>query len=483
MIKPSRIPVLLLSVLVFTLLSNSTCNNNSNNSTPTGPPFQNPLQISSVNGVLDLTFDVDVFSGEVDGQEFMSAQYNGMFAPPTLRVNPGDTIRLDVNNFLEAMTNVHYHGMNVSPLPPSDDVFIMIPQNGSFQYEVEVPEDHPEGMFYYHAHLFGITQFQIMSGLSGGLIVEGILDPFPQLDGITEQIMYLKDIQIVDGMVPSEMDIDPSAPTNFTVNGQTNPVITMRPGETQFWQLANIGANLYYDLVLDGHTFFQIERDGNRQTRTVERTEILMPTASRVGVLVQANRRGTFKLRAREFNTGPAGDMYGGATLLTVRVQGEPVQNPVELPIPMNEFPPVENLCDRPVDNKRTIVFSETPDGNTFFINDRQFDPERVDTTVTIGGIEEWTIQNTSEELHVFHIHQTDFQVCEINGEPQPFNGWQDTVNVPYMGQDPSVEGPGEVKIVINFTNPIIEGKFVYHCHIGEHEDNGMMAVIEAVLP
>lgn len=483
MIKLSRMFAIFLSILVIALLSNSTCSNSGGGGTPLGPPFQNPVQITSVNGVLDLTFDVDVFPGEVDGQEFMSAQYNGMFAPPTLRVDPGDTILLDVNNLLEAMTNIHYHGMQVSPLPPSDDVFIMIPQNGGFQYEVEIPEDHPQGLYYYHAHLFGITQFQIMSGLSGGIIVGNNLTPFPQLDGITEQVMYLKDIQIVDGMVPSEADIDPSAPTNFTVNGQTNPVITMRPGETQYWQFFNIGANLYYDLVLDGHSFFQIERDGLRQTRTLERTEILMPTASRVGVLVQADRRGTFRLRAREFNTGPAGDMYGGATLLTVKVEGEPVENPIVLPIPENQFPPVENLCEAVPDNKRTIVFSETPDGNTFFINDRQFDPERVDTTVTIGGIEEWTVQNISEELHVFHIHQTDFQVCEINGVQQPFNGLQDTINVPYMGQDPGVVGPGEVKIAIDFRNPIIEGKFVYHCHIGEHEDNGMMAVIEAVLP
>lgn len=459
------------------------CNNNGGSNTPLGPPFQNPIQISSVNGVLEITYDAEVSPAEVDGKQFMSAQYNGMIAPPTLRVNPGDTIRLTLNNFLEMMTNVHYHGMNVSPLSPSDDVFIMITPNSGFDYEVQVPQDHPEGMFYYHAHLFGITEFQIMSGLSGGLIVEGILDPFPQLDGITEQIMYLKDFQLMDGEIPPEGMIDPSAPTNFTVNGQTNPVITMRPGETQFWQMANIGADLYYDLVLEDHTFYQIERDGNRQTRTTQRDEILMPTSSRVGVLVQAQNRGTYRLLARQFSTGPAGDNYGGATLLTVRVEGEPIENPIILPIPQNEFPLVENLCDVPVDNKRTIVFSETPDGNTFFINDRQFDPARVDTTVNIGTIEEWTVQNISEELHVFHIHLTDFQVCEINGQPQPFNGRQDTVNVPYMGQDPGVQGPGEVKIVIDFRNPVIEGKAVYHCHIGEHEDNGMMAVFEAVMP
>ena len=165
-----------------------------------------------------------------------------------LRVNPGDTIRLRVNNFIDQMTNVHYHGMNVSPLSPSDDIFIMIPPTGDFDYEVQIPEDHPEGLFYYHAHLFGLTEYQIMSGLSGGLIVNGVLAPFPQLEGIKEQIMYLKDVQIIDGVVPQGADIDISAPTNPTVNGQTNPVLTIRPGETQFWHIANIGADHYYNL-------------------------------------------------------------------------------------------------------------------------------------------------------------------------------------------------------------------------------------------
>jgi FtsP/CotA-like multicopper oxidase with cupredoxin domain len=89
---------------------------------------------------------------------------------------------------------------------------------------------------------------------------------------------------------------------------------------------------------------------------------------------------------------------------------------------------------------------------------------------VKLGSLEEWTIRNISGELHVFHIHQLDFQVTEVNGVKQAFIGYQDTVNVPYQGR---------VKILIPFTNPVIVGKFVYHCHILEHEDKGMMAVIQ----
>jgi suppressor of ftsI len=89
-------------------------------------------------------------------------------------------------------------------------------------------------------------------------------------------------------------------------------------------------------------------------------------------------------------------------------------------------------------------------------------------------------VNNATAELHVFHIHQTDFQVLEVNGDPQPFIGHQEHVNVPYQ---PRGGPPGTVKILIDFRNPDIVGKFVYHCHILEHEDRGMMSVAEVVNP
>ena len=477
----SRIIAGISLVVLVSVLSTGGCSDNKKK--PDREEFLNPVIIHSQNGVIDEVFDVIFSENEVNGKSFVSATYNGTYVPPVLSVKRGDTIHLRVNNSVDQMTNVHYHGMNISPLSPSDDIFIMITPSSSFDYTVNIPDDHPQGMFYYHSHLFGLTEYQIMGGLSGGLIVEGILDPFPQLDGITRQVMYLKDVQIKNGEVPAEGDIDPSGPTNFTVNGQTNPVLRIRPGETQFWTLMNIGADLYYALELDGHTFYEIERDGNRRNQTVEYEDMLLPTSSRAGVLVQGGEPGVYRLRAKKFNTGPQGDNYGGATLLTMIVEGDPVLDPIELPIPEAEFPVVENLCEMPVQRDRDIVFSETADGNTFFINGKEFDPSRVDTVVEIGGLERWRVQNTSGELHVFHIHLTDFQVCEINGVPQPFIGSQDTINIPYEGQDPDFEGPGEAVIVIDFRNPVIEGKAVYHCHIGEHEDNGMMAVFQACLP
>ena len=97
-----------------------------------------------------------------------------------------------------------------------------------------------------------------------------------------------------------------------------------------------------------------------------------------------------------------------------------------------------------------------------------------------LGDVEEWTIQNTAQEAHVFHIHQLDFQVTEVNGTPQPFLGYHDVVTLPAAASevDPSV-----VKVVIPFTDPVILGEFVYHCHIIQHEDQGMMANILVIDP
>lgn len=404
------IPCLLGIVLIFALMTLN-CENNGG----TGETFRNPPEIVSSNGVLDTTLIAGFSEAKIGNDKVTTSVYNGSFVPPTLRVFPGDLMRVRLENLIDQMTNLHYHGMNVTPISPSDDIFIMVTPTGTFDYEVPILQSHASRMYYYHTHAFGLTEFQIMSGLSGTLIVEGLLDPFPQLKGIRELIMDLRDIQIdSDGRVPT--NIDPSAPTHHTLNGQVNPTIKIHPGETQLWRIANVGADLYYPLKLEGHTFFEIARDGNRHNQIVPTDEILLPPSSRVEVLIQGGTGGIYKFKVMPFNTGPQGDSYEGATLATLISKG-PAQEPIPLPT-QSEFPQLEDLCNQPVVTERTIVFSESADGNTFFINGKEFDPTNpvVDTTVKIGTLEKWTVQNTSQELHVFHIHQTDFQVCETNG-------------------------------------------------------------------
>ncbi len=434
-------------------------------SAPTPETFINPPEIKSANGVLETTLTTGNAKVKIGDREVVSTVYNGLYVPPTLRVRPGDKIRLKLRNEMDQATNLHYHGMEVSPSGRSDNIFIRIGAGESFDYEVDIPQNHGQGLYWYHPHEHGLTEAQVSGGMSGGLIIEGILDPFPQLKGIRERVMLLKDTRIDGDTINA--DDDPAKSTR-TLNGLINPTIKIRPGETQFWRIGNVGAQAYYNLQLEGHTFYQIARDGNLQNQIQEVKEILLPPSSRVEVLVRGGAAGTYKLRSLAFNTGPAGDKNPEVTLATLISEGQ-TQQPITLP---TTLPPLDDLRRQPIARRREIVFTEAP--GKFFINGKQFDMDRIDTTVNLGDVEEWTIRNESDEMHTFHIHQIDFQVIEVDGQKVPFVGVQDNVNVLVRG---------EVKVLVPFTDPVILGKFVYHCHILSHEDKGMMAVIEVVDP
>jgi len=443
-----------------------------NSSRPTGEDssnaaetFVSPSEIVSSNRVLKTTLTASTALVKLGGKEVLARVYDGSYIPPTLRVRPGDRIRLKLVNKLDAPTNLHYHGLDVSPLGNSDNVFIHLMPSETFDYEVDIPRNQNPGLYWYHPHAHGLSESQVGGGMSGGLIVEGILDPFPALRGIKERVMLLKESEI-DGDQISQKD-DPAKSTR-TLNGLIDPTIKIFQGETQFWRIGNIGANAYYHLQLEGHTFYKIAQDGNRMNQVVEAKEIILPPGSRIEVLVRGGWRGTYKFKSLAFNTGPQGDQNPEVTLATVIVEGPP-RKPVSLP---DRLLPVADLRKQRIANKREIVYTESP--GKFFINGKQFDMNRIDTTVNLGDVEEWTIRNESDEMHTFHIHQLNFQVIEVNGQPMPFTGMQDNVNVPVRG---------EVKILAPFTDPVIVGKFVYHCHILSHEDKGMMAVIEVKPP
>ncbi len=423
--------------------------------------FREPAVIASRQGALSATLTAGESPVSIGNQRVTAAVYNGTYVPPTLRVRPGDVMRLRLVNGLGDPTNLHLHGLAVSPLGTSDNVFLHAPPAGAQDYEIRIPSNHAPGLYWYHPHPHGHSDDQVRNGMSGALVVEGLLDPFPALRAVKERLLLLKDVQIEDGRV---VHLGIGAHTIRTVNGLINPTLVLHPGETELWRIGNVGADLYYELTLDGLPFYEVARDGHRVSRLVPKRALLLEPGAREEVLVQAPGPGTYTLRTAAFDTGPEGNHYPGATLATVRIEGAALP-PLALP---ERLLPVPDLR-RHITGRRTIVFSEADDGNTFFVDGRTFDPSRTDTRVQLGAVEEWTIRNESGELHDFHIHQTHFQVTEVNGVPQPFVGYQDIVNLPVHGA---------VKVVIPFTDPVIVGTFVYHCHLLSHEDRGMMATI-----
>lgn len=363
-------------------------------------------------------------------------------------------------------TNLHTHGLHVSPSGNSDNVFIHVHPGQTFNYAYQFPSTLKPGTYWYHPHAHPLTAPQVGGGLSGILIVDGLTQYLPpELRHITEHVIALKDFQI-DGDAVKTEDLHIGAPTNRTVNGQINPTIRIRPGETQLWRLANISANIYYNVRLRGQKFQVVGHDGFPADRIWAADSLLLAAGTRFDVLVQGGPSGSAQLETLPYNTGPAGNQFPQATLATLVSEGSPM-HPAALP---TTFAPPQDLGTATIAARRTIILSENAAGNEFYINGKQFDPNRIDIQSKLGTVEEWTIRNDSDEEHSFHVHTNHFQLMSTNGQPHDAHDLQDVANVPAKGQ---------IVIRMQFTN--YTGKTVLHCHILNHEDGGMMAVLQIV--
>lgn len=449
-------------------------------------PIPQPEVLTSRDGVLRATLRQAPAEIVVAGQRFTSNVFNGRYLAPVLQVQRGDQVELTLHNRIGPAdiqitapqeSNLHYHGMSISPAAPGDDVFLHIGAGADYLYRWQVPERHPQGAHWYHPHAHGLVEPQILSGMSGLLMVDGLVrQHFPAFAALPEKHFMLRDI-----VLPGAED---GAPLTKTINGVLGGWLRLQPGEMQVWHLGNVGADAYFDLAVDGLQIWEISRDGNLLHRPRRLDNVFLPPGSRASVVVVAPAvPGAYAMRSRDVETGPQGDPNPEVTLATLRVQGAAIdtaalQALLTRPAVGRDTATPEQLAARPITRRRTITFSETDDGNTFFIDGQVYDLRRDDVTVRLGDVEEWTLRNVSGERHVFHIHQMDFLVKSINQQDIDETGLRDVVDIPY--QQDGV--PGEVRIIVPFDNPDMVGRFVFHCHIVEHEDNGMMANV-VVLP
>ena len=443
---------------------------------PSFSTAQPPWTLSSKYGLLDIVLIDSVSQVTVGNQTAPARCWNNTFFGPTLRVSPGDQVVIALINNIGVPTNLHFHGLRISPLAPADDIFVQVQQGTPFIYQFTVPSEHPPGAFWYHSHAHGLSEWEVFNGMSGVMIIEGLLAPFPvALQGITHQVFGLRDLQMINGSIPGNQIIDSDAPTTRFVNGNTQANITMMGNETQLWTLANIGADIFYNLTfVPSLPLYIISVDGQRTNQVVNVSYHVLGPGMRVEFLVVApDVASEFTLVTQEMNTGPAGDDYPLAQLVQLTVSNSVVAIPVALP-DESSFPAVVDLTTLQITATRQFAFADA--GAGFTINNEAFDMDRVDVTIPLGAVEEWTIVNVAQELHLFHIHQGDFQVTSINGVPVPFTGYQDSVILPINDQNWTT-----VTIIFPFNKPYLLGKFVFHCHILAHEDNGMMAVVEVI--
>ena len=466
-----------MSLLTFTITANQVALGQEESSPFKGMNFSKPSDLySNKQGILEVSLIVEEKQGMIGNQSVTALVYNGLLMAPTLHIKPGERLVVNLVNKIDE-SNIHYHGFHVSPIGSSDNVFRVVEPGETARYVLDIPINHPTGTFWYHPHLHGLATSQVGGGMSGLIEIEGLKDLLPSaLHNITQQTLVLK-------AFPWSLNGSSTNPiykwaNYFTVNGYTNPAINISSGETQLWELANIDPATFYNITLPGHTFKVIADDGNPVWEVWDAKSLVLPAGKRFDVLVTGGENGTYPLKSLPYNRSgfsPTSEV----TLATVNVQDKDEIQTAE--VTPSSLVPRDDLGDAQIQAQRTLVFNGSPDNQTANrfgdvgtnqINGKVFDHNRVDYMVNLGDVEEWTLKNTDNEDHTFHIHVNDFQVMSVNGQPYNAHGLQDTVVLPQGG---------EVVVRIPFTDFV--GKFVFHCHILPHEDTGMMGIVEVVDP
>jgi suppressor of ftsI len=435
-----------------------------------GDVLVQPAEMRSRNGVLAATLTAAPGRVSLGDLSFHGLLYNGSYLPPLLRARLGDTLRITLKNELPGQpTNLHYHGMSVSPQGNADNVFVEVHPGQQFEYEVPIPAAGRQGpgLFWYHPHAHGFVDKQVLGGLSGALVIDGSQELFPMLQDLPERFFLIKD---------PYKDEDTQV---LAINGQINPVVQIRPGEMQFWRLANIGAELFIKLRLEGMELYVIATDGHALTQPRKTTQLFLGAGQRVDAIVIGPPAGEYRMTTIPFQNEAWKTPAPSQQIATILSSGPAVSQALLEPQILGQRVRGETWIDEvrsaPIARRRTIEYSRTPDRQTFFINGKVMDMNRVDETVQLGDTEEWTIVNTDQQYHSFHIHQTPFIVTEVDGVRRNDTSLHDTFPTP-----PATDaGPSTLKVVIPFTDPVIVGRFV----TADHEDKGMMGVVEVVAP
>ena len=271
-----------------------------------GMNFSKSQDIFSKDGILQTTITAAYHIGNVDNQSITSMFYTECLGEPPLHVYPGDNIELNLMNNLNEPTNIHYHGLHVSPSNNSDNVFLEVAPGEIKQYIIDIPIDHAPGVYWYHSHMHTLAYGQVSAGLSGMIVIEGLEKLLPKpLQNIKKQTFAMRDFPV---------NSDPNTPIYRTVNGEINPDVNITLGETQLWRLANIGSETFYKVGLPGHKFYVVAEDGSPVWKVWDTDNLVLPSGKRFDVLVTLTDNDSIHLKAFDYYP------YPETTIVTVKV-------------------------------------------------------------------------------------------------------------------------------------------------------------------
>jgi FtsP/CotA-like multicopper oxidase with cupredoxin domain len=462
--------------------------------------------------------------------------FNGVVPGHTWELRPGDLLTVEMRNHLPKLphqsemtmtrphawttTNLHTHGLHVSPSGIADNVFLSIAPGEHQHYEIPIPDDHPAGLFWYHPHHHGAVTQQVRAGMAGMIVVRGDLDHVPEVRAAKEQVMVLQsielgaDYQLLDPIPDptKEQAFFPRTNVLYTVNGELRPKVTMYPGEIQRWRMVNAAEGKFLSVKLMEHDLHVLAWDGLTLAEPDGVELVMMSAGNRVEVLVRAGRPGTYELvltpgssqkpnipgmppSAPQIQTRAAlfCDLMGaGASMVMTGLQDQPGEleprsiltldvrgsgPEMRLPKSLPEWdPPI-----LPIARKRRFEFTVARDPMnefiSFGIDGHPFDPKRAPYRTKLDTAEEWTLVNACDaklmdHAHVYHVHVNPFKITAMNGKRLSKPLWRDTYVLTKRSGD-------SLTFESNFVG--FTGKFVEHCHVISHEDLGMMGSVEVV--
>ena len=496
-----------------------------------GSAVTSPPEIRSVDGKLGVNLSL---RGAPAAGTFCYVSGGGAESP-TLRLHPGDDLILNLENRLPpaapaaaaheshacggapmtaVSTNLHFHGLEIPPVCHQDEVIhTLVGPAQTFEYRVKIPASQPPGLYWYHPHPHGYSEAQVLGGASGAIVIEGIERERPEVAGLPERILVVRD---QPGVGRAASDSDEAGPgkdisLNFipvNMPASIPAIIPVRPETREFWRVLNASADTYCDLQMVYRSGAQgagtpqnlnlVALDGvpvSKKRFSKPVTNILLTPGARAEFVVVTPPAGVFAQLVRlPYDTGPDGEptpARGIANIIS-RLDAAPS---ARLPLDdgLGGSQELVSLSEvRPTANRK-LYFSEervgvkgqagavryyvTLDGGAPRTFDMNF--KTPDITVRQGAVEDWTIENRAREAHSFHIHQVHFQVVARNGTAVNEPELRDSIDVPFW--DGKSSPYPSVTLRVDFRSPDIVGTFLFHCHILEHEDAGMMGSIQVL--
>jgi FtsP/CotA-like multicopper oxidase with cupredoxin domain len=507
---------------------------------PAGSIVKNPPEIRNPDATHPAKFTVVKIA---PGQNCYVA--NGNLQAPTLRISPGkENLVLKLTNQLPGKgkkpqnqncdrqysggmpprnsTNLHFHGLNISPKCNQDEVVrTVVEPKETFEYNINIPKREPPGLYWYHPHVHMQSENQVLSGLTGAIIIEGIGKYNKRAAQLPERVFVLRDANLLkdfDSQQPAKDISINSVPIRYKGWGLYDPpaIIQMKPNQQQFWRVANTAADTYFDLQLQYNSIAQplelvamdgvpINTNGQSQNQTKSVYHILLPPGGRAEFIIKGPKASVkdAKFLTLNYDRGTEGDNDPQRTIAKIENKAEFSPTAAssfvstsipELSVDLSRVSGdrFSGLNQNKSIKKRKLYFSETAgdvvEPEKFYITlepnqPKVYDPnfKTPDITVQEGTTEDWIVENRTMEAHAFHIHQIHFLVLD-SSDTSEIGMLRDTINLPTWNGDSNTPFPS-VKLRMDFRgiqkDTSIAGTFVYHCHILEHEDNGMMASIE----